>query len=187
VSALPFLFIRVIWDAHTIKIPLRLWGANVKELHLGLDPNHPFGRKGLALEQAWQQLAPADCAGMLILDGDTLIDPQDYALMCEAIESDPAAVHVAPARIWPASKPELRGWSYAHWSKGPTQQLETEGIEFFTFNFTYLPASLLQASIKAGLKGWQFPLVDSRVSRCARMNRIPVHVVTGATVKHLNY
>ena len=186
-SALPFLFIRVIWSAHTIQVPFRLWGANVKELHLGLDPNHPFGRKGLALEQAWQQLAPPDCRGMLILDGDTLIDPQDYALMCEAIESDPGAVHVAPARIWPSSKPELRGWSWAHWSKHPTQELETEGIEFFTFNFTYLPAQLLQAAIKGGLKGWQFPLVDSRVARTARLNRILVHVVTGATPKHLNY
>jgi hypothetical protein len=187
VSALPFLFIRVIWDAHTIKVPFRLWGANVKELHLGLDPNHPFGRKGLALEQAWQQLAPPDCRGMLILDGDTLIDPQDYALMCEAIESFPGDVHVAPARIWPSSKPELRGWSWAHWSKGPTQELETEGIEFFSFNFTYLPARLILASVKGGLKGWQFPLVDARVSRTARLNRIPVHVVTGAAPKHLNY
>jgi hypothetical protein len=187
VTALPFLFVRVIWDAHVIKVPFRMYGVNVKELHLGLDPNHPFGRKGLALEQAWQQLAPPNCRGMLILDGDTLIDPQDYALMCEAIEQAPDAVHVAPARIWPSSKPELRGWSWAHWSKHPTQELETEGIEFFSFNFTYLPAGLMQDAIKGGLSTWKFPLVDSRMARTARLKRYPVHVVAGARAMHLNY
>ena len=184
---MPFLFLRVIWTPHHIQFPLRIAGANIKELHITPEPNHPFGRKGLALEKAWEQLAPPNCLGMLILDGDVVIDPQDFMLMSEAIGQDPGAVHVAPARIWPASKPELRGWSWAHWQGHPTQELCTEGIEFFTFNLTYLPAALVNAAIKKGLRAKQFPGVDAFVSKTARELRTPIRVVLGATPKHMNY
>jgi hypothetical protein len=99
---------------------------------------------------------------------------------------------VGAARIWSASKPELAtaaldGWSWAHWAKAPTHDLVTEGIEFFSFNYTYLPAALVEAAIKRGLRGKMFPGVDQFVSRVARETRTPVRVVAGASPKHLNY
>jgi hypothetical protein len=190
--SLPFLFLRVIWEPHHIQFPLRIAGANIKELRITPEPNHPFGRKGLALERAWEQIAPPSCLGMLILDGDVVIDPQDFILMAGAIGREPSAVHVGAARIWSASKPELAtaaldGWSWAHWAKAPTHDLVTEGIEFFSFNYTYLPAALVEAAIKRGLRGKMFPGVDAFVSRVARETRTPVRVVAGASPKHLNY
>jgi hypothetical protein len=189
-----FLFLRVIWEPHHIQFPLRIAGANIKELRITPEPNHPFGRKGLALERAWEQIAPPNCLGMLILDGDVVIDPQDFILMAGAIGREPGAVHVGAARIWSASKPELAvrelsGWSWAHWGEdGPTHEMiPEEQIKFFTFNFTYLPASLVEASIKRGLKGRMFPGVDTFVSKTAREMRTPIRVVAGASPKHLNY
>lgn len=45
ITPVEFMFLRVIWDAHHIKFPLRITGANIKELHVQPEPAHPFGRK----------------------------------------------------------------------------------------------------------------------------------------------
>ena len=187
----PFLFVRVIWDAHTISFPLRIHTYNMRELHVSPEPAHPFGRKGLVLASAWQQLGTAEgqlpAAGMLLLDGDVMIDPHDMIMMHGAILTEPTAVHTAPVRLWPVSKNDLEGWAWGHWKNSQPGQGECDDPDFFSFNFTYVPRAVLDAAVKSGLKGWQFPNVDRRMSAVARATKTPIRVVKDCLPKHMHY
>jgi hypothetical protein len=182
-----FMFLRVIWDAHHVKFPLRIIGANIKELHVQPEPAQPFGRKGLALASAWKQLAEPAMAGLLLLDGDVVIDPHDYLMMLTAIHTEPDAVHIGPAKLWPVSLNSLPGWAWGHCKNGQFGQEMTEDPDFFAFNFTYLPRRVIELAIGKGLKGWQFPNVDTNMSRVAREARIPMRVVKDCHPKHMHY
>jgi hypothetical protein len=182
------LFLRLIWDAHTVKIPApRIAGSNMKELHVAPEPAHPFGRKGLALAAAWKQLATPETTGILILDGDVLIDPHDYMMMLVAIHSEPAAVHIGPAKLWPVSMGDAPGWVWGHCRNAEWSQEMTEDPDFFAFNFTYVPRQVWQAAAAKGLRSWVFPNVDRGVSRAAREAKIPMRVVKDCHPKHMHY
>jgi hypothetical protein len=182
-----FMFLRVIWDAHHIRFPLRIVGANIKELHVVPETAHPFGRKGLALAGAWKQLADPAMEGVLLLDGDVVIDPHDYMMMLIAIHTDPDAVHIAPTKLWPSSKNDLDGWAWGHCRDGKfSQELELHP-DFFAFNFTYIPRKVMDLAVAKGLKTWQFPEVDRSVSRVAREAKVRMTVVEGASPKHMHY
>ena len=182
-----FMFLRVIWDAHHIHFPLRIVGANIKELHVVPETAHPFGRKGLALAGAWKQLATPEVEGVLILDGDVVIDPHDYMMMLVAIHQDPAAVHIAPVKLWPSSKNDLGGWAWGHCRDGKYgQELELHP-DFFAFNFTYIPRVVMEMAVADGLRNWAFPEVDRSMSRSARKARVRMTVVEGASPKHMHY
>ncbi len=186
-DATGFMFLRVIWSGHRVKFPLMIPGSNMRELIVSPEPSHPFGRKGLAIASAWAQLEEEAMAGLLILDGDVAIDPYDYHLMFEAVQADPAAVHIAPARLWPASRGDIYGWSWAHCKNGNFTHLPTPDPDFFSFNFTYLPRRVVELSVRAGLKNWRFPHVDQMVSRTARQAGVPMNVVDACQPKHLHY
>ena len=174
--------VRVVWHGEA----LPLCPAVFRDIHIGPEPGYPFGRKGLALAGAWRQLGDG-ADGMLILDGDVAIDPADLLTMRRAIDAEPGAVHTAPARIWPKSarRPD---WTWAHWSEaGPSQQLEVDGVRWFSFCFTYLPRYLLTSLCRSGLAGWQFPCVDGSVSRRAQRLGVPVRVVADCWPVHLHY
>lgn len=182
-----FMFLRVIWDAHHIRFPLRIIGANIKELHVVPETAHPFGRKGLALAGAWKQVSEPDMRGMLLLDGDVVIDPYDYFMMRVAIEADPDAVHIAPVKLWPASNNALNGWAWGHCLNGNfSQELEMHP-DFFAFNFTYIPRKVIETAAADGLRNWAFPEVDRNMSRSARKAKVRMSVVTGASPKHMHY
>ena len=177
-------FIRVIWNGSAGEF--RMPGARWFDLHIGPEPGYPFGRKGLALDGAWRQLRNRQCAGMLILDGDVVIDPADYAAMLEAVHGEPSAVHVAPVRLWPASTMR-ESWVWGHWcGAGPSQELCLAPSRW-SFGFTYLPRRLLYAAHRAGLQKWAFPGVDLRMSQTARNTGIPARVVQECQPKHLHY
>jgi hypothetical protein len=182
-----FVFFRLLWDGHHIKFPLHLAGVNMKDLHVAPETSAPFGRKGLALASAWAQLVDPDMGGMLILDGDVVIDPYDYVQMYAAIQKDPAAVHIAPVRLWPVSKNDLDGWAWGHCRDGQFTQEMTLDPDFFSFNFTYVPRRVIELAVKAGLKNWQYPQVDRFMSRTARQAGVTMSVVTACRPKHLHY
>ena len=179
------MFVRVLWTAHYIP-PFRVPAGRVRmlDLHVTPEPSYPFGRKGLVLASAWEQLG-RNADGMLILDGDVVIDPQDFIEMHGAIMAEPAAVHVAPARIWPVST-GAASWSWGHW-KDQRGQEWTEEPDYFAFNFTYLPAALMTACVKANMRSWRFPNVDMNVSRTAKKAGIPARVVKNCAPKHMHY
>lgn len=187
VEPVPFVFVRVIWDAHHLKYPLHLPLANFKELHVTPEPAHPFGRKGLQLASAWKQIAKPEHRGLLILDGDVLIDPHDYMMMLVAIQLDPDAVQIAPAKLWPVSKHDSPGWVWGHCREGKFTQDWVDDPDFFAFNFTYLPRRVVELAIGKGLKTWQFPEVDRSVSRVAREAKVPMRVVNDCWPKHMHY
>lgn len=180
------IFVRVIWDAHVVKLPLALPGARMIELHVQPEPSHPFGRKGLTLASAWTTLATDEHAGMLILDGDVAIDPWDVLMMLAAVQSEPDAVHVAPAKIWRTTTGSEELWTWGHW-RGERSQEWCEDPDFFAFNFTYIPRRVIEEAVKKGLRSWAFPHVDQRVSRTARQLGIPVRVVKDCSPKHMHY
>ena len=177
--------IRLDWNRTAI--PLRI-ASSYYTLHYGPEPAHPFGRRGLAMAGAWQQLAGPDIAGMLILDGDVAIDPHDHRHMLQAIDKDPHdTVHAAPVRLWPVST-HLTDWVWGHGADGRFSQNDTDDhIDIFTFCFTYLPRRLMQACITSGLAEWTYPGVDGKFCQQARTIGMAVSVVREARPKHLNY
>lgn len=180
------LFVRVVWDRQAYPLP-PMAGTRIHTLNVGPEgATHPFGRKGLALQQAWQHLSVAAQTGLLILDGDVVIDPWDVVQMLAAIELEPEAVHVAPAKNWPAST-GLPTWVWAHYKNFEASHELITDPDFFSFNFTYLPRALVEASIKAGLRGWVFPRVDAQVSKIARQQGFKIRVVEDCQPKHMHF
>jgi hypothetical protein len=181
------MFLRLIWDAHRVSFPLRISGVPMKELHVVPETAHPFGRKGMALAGAWQQLEEEDMTGLLILDGDVVIDPWDYHMMYQAIQEDPLAVHIAPVRLWPISKGDINGWAWGHCKDNNFTAQMTLDPDFFAFNFTYIPRRVVEMAVKAGLARWQYPQVDRNMSKQARIAGVRMNVVTDCQPKHLHY
>lgn len=182
----PFLFVRMNWDRTAPRLRLDL--MRCLDLHYGPEPGWPFGRRGAAMESAWKHQAPPNAAGMLILDGDVIIDPHDYIQMVASVQLIPEAVHVAPVRLWPVSNTDSDRWVWAHWRDGnKTNEYVEQEPDFFCFNFTFLPRRLLELCTKAGLKQWVFPSVDTRVSRVCRDAGIPVRVVPDCFPKHMHF
>lgn len=190
-----FTFIRVIWDRQLtwplslLRFPAEGGGEHIirfHEVHVGPEPGFPAGRKGLALQGAWRQYgSSANADGMVILDGDVAIDPQMVSAMLTAMDKDPSVVWTAPVRLWPASRME-RSWVWGHWTDHPSQVVEPTA-KWFSFGFTYLPAELLEAAIKAGLRTWTYPSVDARMSKLAVAKDIPALVVPECWPVHLHF
>jgi hypothetical protein len=177
-------FCRIDWDHKAF--PLNLPGIRLHTLRVDPEPDYPFGRKGRVIQRGWEQLRGPDVAGLILLDGDVAIDLYDVDQMFAAVDSDPRAVWVAPAKLWPQST-RRPSWIWGHRAGEPSQEMVTSGITFFSFCFTYLPAALLGRCVKAGLSGWTFPTVDTQVSRIARTGRTRIRVVEGIEVTHLHY
>lgn len=175
---------RTVWNGDAI--PFSMPGIRHFDLHLAPEPGYPFGRKGLALLGAWRQLRTDQCSGMLIQDGDVVVDPLDVAAMLETVRGRPELVWTAPVRLWPAST-QRTSWVWGHWAAaGPTQQPEPNPT-FFSFCYTYLPRRVIDQAARMGLDKWTFPGVDKRMSQAAQAARVPVRVVDGCTPKHLHY
>ena len=155
-------------------------------LHVDPEVDYPFGRKGLSLARAWRHLAQDDFSGMLILDGDVVIDPEDYAQMLTAIHYDPFAVVVAPVRIWPVST-KRKDWVWGHWTNEPGQEVIEDTAWWFTFCFTFLPRKLVEAAIRDGLSSWRYPICDRRVCETAQKIGMRIRIAPNCFPKHLNY
>jgi len=174
---------QVNWN-HTA-IPLHLPAVRLHTIHVGPEPAHPFGRKGLALASAWEQLRTPSSIGMLILDGDVVIDPHDLLMMFRAVTAEPDAVHAAPARLWPKSTMRA-AWVWSVFDGTPTQELPEHPTNT-SFCCTFLPKRLIDRCIRYGLKKQRFPGVDTFVSAQAVSAGIPIRIVRDAAPKHLHY
>jgi hypothetical protein len=174
--------VRLDWDrtAFDQRIASRFYTLNV-----GPEPDYPFGRKGLVLASSWRTLALPEYTGMLILDGDVAIDPEDYGQMLAAIHVRPDIVHTAPAKLWPAST-KRKDWVWGHWTAEASQEIEDQAW-WFTFCFTYLPRVLIEAAIRAGLRSWRYPTCDRKVCETYQTSGLPVHIVKNCFPKHMNY
>ena len=144
------------------------------------EPGWPVGRKGLMLASLWRQVVPAGSDGMLICDGDVVIDPADMIAMTDAACGAPDAVHAAPVRLWPRAT----GFPEPVWAHRP--DLHDPPV-MFSFGFTFLPARLIEGAIKAGLEKWHYPNVDRGMWETARDMGVPVRVVRDCHPRHLNY
>ena len=177
------LCVRTDWDRTALPLPI---ASRFFTLHISPEPEHPAGRKGLGLVRMWEQLAAPDAAGMLILDGDVAIDPEDFAQMLTAVGAAPGAVHTAPVRLWPAST-HLKTWVWGHGRGRYSNVWYEEGLDTFTFCFTYLPRTLTEACIGAGMAEWHYPHVDRNTVRQARQLGLTVNLVQDCSPKHANY
>jgi hypothetical protein len=186
--------VRVIWDREPFwPMPVIRYvsgGDNhairFAPVHFGPETGWPAGRKGLALHGAWHQLGrKSNAAGMLVLDADVAVDPQMVVTMMAAIGGDPESVWTAPVRIWPVSTMR-HGWVWAHWETEASQHLD-EVANWFSFNFTYLPAALLGQAERRGLKSWTYPNCDASMARTAREMGVKGRVVEDCFPVHLHW
>jgi hypothetical protein len=173
--------VRIDWD-HTA-IPMR---HDFFTLRMGPSDDYPFGQKGHVLLRAWEQLASDGTSGMLILDGDVAIDPEDLQAMHNCIDMDPLSVWTAPVKIWPIST-HREEWTWGHWAEGKPNQDILDSPDFFTFCFTYLPLELINDCKEAGMDGWTYPNVDRWTSLTASSTRMTIRVADNCWPKHLNY
>lgn len=178
-----FTQIRTIWNKNELKQPINRHFFNV---YVDPEPGFPFGRKGLQIASAWEKLATPSCQGMLMMDGDVAVDPNDYKAMTTAIHDNPDSVHVAPVKLWPVSTKKA-GWYWGHWNAIGSMTMETTNINFYGFSFTYLPKKVIVQAIGDGLKKWTYPDDDMRVSRVSIKLKTPVNIVEDSLPKHLNY
>src|SRR5690242_10659791 len=111
--------VRMNWDRTALPQPI---ARHYYDMHVSPEPGYPFGRKGLVISAAWRQLASRNASGLLILDGDVAIDPEDHAAMLRAVDERPQLVHVAPVKIWPKST-KRSAWTWSHWRDEPGQAL----------------------------------------------------------------
>jgi hypothetical protein len=176
--------VKVVWDNQVYPQPL---DRRFNILHVNPSDEFPFGRKGLVFANAWKQLnsGPSKGDGLLIMDADVMIDPEDFNAMMMAIEAEPGIVHVAEAKIFPKST-KRASWSWAHWVTEPSQVSDPEPL-WFSFNFTWLPKALIEACVKEGMKIWTYPQVDVNVARTAQKTGIKAKVVPGCHPKHMNF
>lgn len=176
--------VRLNWNDTALKIPTP---GKFHNLLIAPTLDNPFGEKGRVIAGAWKQLNPDNkMDGMLILDGDVAIEPIDLTNMFRAIHNHDQMVVVAPARIWPKST-QKKVWTWAHWSKEPSQTMETENIRWFSFNFTYFPKKVIEQAIGDGLVNWKFPRCDMRMSDAAFHAGVKVFVAEDVYPKHMNY
>jgi hypothetical protein len=161
------------------------------------EPGWPVGRKGRMLARLWQQLAKPTSDGMLINDGDCVIDSHDMIAMVWAAGNERDAVHTAPVRLWPSCT-GLPDWVWAHRHEVDSDidldvimkdwQTDVDDPQLFSFNFTFIPRRLIEACIERGMEDWIFPHVDENMWMTARDEGIPVRVVrNGCHPRHMNY
>jgi hypothetical protein len=170
---------RFCWD----RTELRIRVPRFHVMRYGPVPGYPAGRRGFEMAGAWRQLSTPSCSGMICLDGDVAVDHVDLAAMMVAVDADPAAVHVAPARLWPAST-HLDGWVWAHGRSGRLSAQDCDNPDRFTFCFTYLPRALIQG---CELAAWAYPDVDRKISAAAVAGGLRIKVVREASPKHMNF
>ena len=180
----PFVYARFTWEGHGGNVPQPpIAGSPMREIRYGPTDDHPLGRRGLVMLRTWEGLSNGNTLGMIVQDGDVLIDPHDYLMMLTCIHMEPAAVITAPAKLW--RKPDEEGWVWAHWKEKASQEIEPDP-DFFCFNFTYLPRALLKAAAVANMRSWTFPSVDTQMARVARREKIPIRVAD-CQPKHMNF
>lgn len=161
------------------------------------EPEWPIGRKGLMMAQMWKQLRKPDTDGLLIMDGDVVIDPDDFTAMLWSVAHDREAVWVAPVKLWPKAT-GLPGWVWGHRRQIPRDlpddqamaewQTDRDDPVMFSFNFTWIPVRLMEGAVKAGLREWIYPHVDEGMWKTAKELGIPVRVVrNGCHPRHVNY
>jgi hypothetical protein len=175
--------VRENWDNTAFKIPIP---GNFYTMNIYPSAEYPFGERGKVLAGAWKQLSNSNVDGMLTLDGDVVIEPGDMTNMLAAIHAHTEMVVVAPARIWPKST-KRKTWVWAHWSTVASQEMETENVHWFTFNFTYLPRKVIEQAINDGLGNWRYPSVDKQMSESAAKAGVPIFVAENVYPKHLNF
>lgn len=185
--------VKVAWRGRTVAS----LEAPFHVIEVNPEPEHPKGRKGLVLANAWRQMATDVDVGMLLLDGDVVIEPTDFLTMVNHVARDVGAVWTAPARLWPRAT-QLPSWVWGHRREpvpGATReetlqqwQVDVNDPDWFTFCFTFLPRRLVEAAIENGLREWHYPYVDLNMHQLARREGVPVRVVRGdCHPKHVNF
>ena len=147
----------------------------------------PFGRKGKVFTDTWNQArnSAVKYQGMLVIEGDVLIDPHDYNQMLKAISTNVDAIWTAPVKVWPVTT-KGKDWFWCHWSTDTSQTLDKYPLHF-GYNFTYLPKQLIELAIEAGWDKWDYWTDDSEMPKIAMRNKIPVKVPEDCWPKHLHY
>lgn len=186
------LLMRLAWKDQFVGKTLPLFG----EYSVYPTNKYPNGQKGLVIANAWENISTPRSDGLVIYDGDVVIDPVDYGTLMDMAATEREAVWTTPARIWPR-RTQLPEWVWSHRKEVEPDCLVTEVIrqgqididdpDSFSFCFTYLPRRLIEGTIKKGLKKRAYPGVDKFMWQTAKELGIPVRVAHDCHPKHLNW
>jgi hypothetical protein len=183
------LFARFNWDGTAVQqnLPYHPY-MTFKDIHITPSAQWPTGQKGLALARYWEtqecRLSPP--LGIILLDGDVVIDPSDLRFMVQAIEMNPVSVHTAPVKLWTHT---ARGpmWTWAHQDERGLSAEPCDNPIYFSFGFTFLPGILMDAAVSGDLRNQIYPYVDEYMSNLAAKNGIGIRVVNDCAPKHLHF
>jgi hypothetical protein len=185
-----FLFLMMAWEGRSIYTGFQNGTPTpFRRVDIYSTNEYPVGRKGYTLTQCWRTMKDTHTSGLLILDSDVAIDPNDFSHMYNAMRGDSSAIHIGASLIWPKST----GYSTPVWAhrKFGTEFKEWRtnrtDVDTASFCFTYLPARLLEACISSGMANWTFPSVDMQVFTTARRIGTSFKVVPNCNPKHMNY
>lgn len=159
-----------------------------RRVNIETSTEYPIGRRGLLLANCWKSLAVKNTSGMLMMDGDIVIDPCDLDGMFQVMKRWSDDVITAPVRIWPVST-QRPTWSWGHRHSYDNYKHWQENVsdpDMFSLSFTYIPRRLIEASMP-DLKDWVYPHVDVGFGEVAKKEGIPVHVADNCWPKHCNY
>lgn len=152
-------------------------------------PGYVQGRKALRYDQVWQIARREHRIGVLWIDPDIAADPDDLAVITDAITSWPADTHTAAVKLWPAStaRPDWI-WSHRGGDLGkpvPTQDVTVQATYVAT-GFLYTPARLLD-QLPDDFPSLQFTAVDVCLSETGIRHGIPVRVAWECRPRHLHF
>jgi hypothetical protein len=178
------LFARFNWDHSALPFTMHYPYVTFKDIHILPSAEHPTGQKGLALASYWKEQGLDKYTGIVILDGDVVIDPEDFRVMSEAIDARPDIVHTAAVKLW-VTTDHGYDWFWSHSNGRLTKELILEPT-YFSFCFSYLPGGLLYSAMRMGVRDIVYPFVDEFVSVAATQLEIPVNVIP-CEPKHVHY
>lgn len=141
------------------------------------------------MARLWDEVRTSGQPGVLWLDPDVALDPDDQQAMHQAVTARPEAMHTAMVKLWPEST-QLPDWIWSHRGGTLGQPAATQEtapqVSYVALGCLWTPARLLDLTMPQ-VEGGQWADVDVALSETALQHGIPAYTVDGCRPKHLHF
>ena len=132
---------------------------------------------GTGLAMAWSCRPHPDEPGMLVIEADLMVDPDDLECIEQAVQEQPRDVVAAPYVCWPVSTKLAYPMTLPRFN---------HGVHVFGLGCTWLPAKLIE-SMFSELPKLTWTQLDIGFSKRAMEMGLTVRMPYGTSVKHAHY